>query len=144
MEIKSFVIPDVVDETVDLPEIELVHAGGGDDGYPTYVKIDGKTSPDMWPTDNGKREVKITLAAIAGEPFCIYVEWQNKKVTIYRPREFNFTLGDLHIEIHPDRYPCLISLGGYEPRLPQMVAVFEEGKMVLFHMAIKPHVASGD
>ncbi len=122
--------------------LEIVHEGGPHDGYPTFIKIDGK----MLGGPNGinakpRWEKSIHLQTVADEPLQVSAVYANGDVEIFLPKRFDFTLGDLRIQLHPDiqRCPSKITLSGHEPRVKSLRLSFVEGEACWVDLKILPH-----
>jgi hypothetical protein len=92
-----------------------------DNGYKTFVKIDGHHRPNCY-------EREITLLIEAGSKVQVEVLWKHGLVEVFEPEEFEFSMGCLEIRTHPNRYPCQIIVGGYEPRCYSVAIRFAEGE----------------
>lgn len=115
--------------------IRIMQPDSLDDGFGTIVHVDGKFV-------QGKRDKEITLRAVAGNPCQIAVLWDDNTTEVFEPEEFELNLGCLHVEIHPDRRPCKISVGGYEPRVYSLEVKFETGAAPWVDLRFHPRPAA--
>lgn len=120
----------------EVKRLDIIHKGYLVDGFPTTLRIDGVELPQC---DPSMMEKIITLMIEAGEPLMVLVELGNGETVQFRPSEFDLTLGDIHIQISPDRMPCKVTIGGYEPYIKRLSIRFAEGELVLVNLDVMPH-----
>ena len=130
-------------EVTKVKRLDIVHKGNCHDGYPTIVLIDGKTGPEM---DPPRWDKVITLVAEAGEPLRVEVDYANGFPSqAYEPEEFELHLGDLTVKCpYPGRYPALVMLGGYNPRVRSLTILFQEGEAVWTNLTILPYMPTDE
>jgi hypothetical protein len=112
--------------------IDIIHIGSLHDGYQTFVIVDGIKLPEMEPKLYDK---EIEIHAIAGEPLQVIVlvlDKEHSHHTIgFLPTHFDMDLGVLGVHIIPDRSPCKITIGGYEPGVRKLFVRFAEGECII-------------
>ena len=128
----------MTEETCHVEKVEVEHNGDFHDGFPTHVVVDGKTLPQLYPDDEFKWDKKITIRAVSHKALVIDVETGGGNLLRFVPRQFAMTMFDVHVEIHPERYPCKVVIGGHEVHCTDFKIVFEEGVMPRFNVSIVP------
>ena len=115
-----------------------------EDGFPTYVLVDGKKLPDRDPPLWDKR-VLLVVEAGANLSVAVWVTDKtivdgqyNEQLLIFQPKDFDLTLGCVRVRTHPTRYPCQITINGFEPRVKALTISFEEGVAVWVNMEFLP------
>lgn len=110
-------------ETQEVDLLEIIYKGDGRDGFPAYIRIDGVEPPQWQPP---RYEKTITVLARSCRPLRVFVQFSDGNV-VYEPRKFDLALGDLEIHLCPDRNPCRVTIGGYEPMVQSISLHFQEG-----------------
>jgi len=116
--------------------LEVLHSGCGVDGYSTFVKVNGSIGPEM---DPPRYDKKVRVWCEAGGPVLVRVTWCDDTVTHYVPEQFDMRLGSFEVHTRPDRFPCLITLGGVEPRVRSFEARVEarQGEAPWVHLYLE-------
>lgn len=114
-------------------KVEIVHIGNYMDGFQTFVRVDGKEFPDIYTY----YEKKVKLVVVAGEKLAVHVLMGNDETVVLFPDEFDFEMGTTcRVTIAEDRFPCKITINGFEPRVKTLEIEFEEGVCPILNVGL--------
>ncbi len=111
--------------TLEADRVELVHEGGGQDGYRTYLVVDDETFYERLP---GMHEREISLRASVGE-LTLWVTTPEGSEVLVIPKKFKLNMGCLKVETRADRNLCAIYVNGSEVRARELSIKFAEGEV---------------
>lgn len=134
-------------KTIEVDRAEILHDGDGNDGFRTFLRVDGKLLPEC---DPPRCERKLTVVIEAHQKVKILAEVRDEPPTLSYPyancfyevtyiaNDFEMNLGDLYVTTQPDRYPCSTRVNGYEVHARTLTVVFQEGQAVWVDLRFKP------
>lgn len=126
--------------TTEVQLLGVLHEGDFNDGYSTFVKIDGKSFQEQEPK---RYEKEIIVKSVVDKPLQVQVLFGDGTTEVFEPKEFRLDMENISIEIHSTRNPCAIYINGSEVKCRSLEVTFKEGEAVWVNLVLLPGWCNG-